>query len=218
MSAIQSLSKYKDMRGKLPSKGSYSRVPLAKKTDIAIHHSLTKTGSAEAYARYHVQQGWPGIGYHFVIEQDGTIVHCHDYDVVSYHVGDSNSFAIGICLTGDFRKETGGQKPTSAQLESLRLLVEAIKQDVPSIKRVRGHNEFPGYAWKNCPGDTWDYRETLKKPVLKTSTTSNVYLVKKGDTLGVIAKRYKTTVAALQKLNNIKNPNLINVGKKIRLK
>lgn len=45
-----------------------------------------------------------------------------------------------------------------------------------------------------------------------------VYTVKRGDTLGAIASRYKTSVAHLAKLNNIKNPNVISVGQKIRIK
>jgi flagellum-specific peptidoglycan hydrolase FlgJ len=47
---------------------------------------------------------------------------------------------------------------------------------------------------------------------------SQVYIVKKGDTLSAIARRYKTTVQSLVKLNNIKNPDLIRVGQKLRLK
>ena len=38
------------------------------------------------------------------------------------------------------------------------------------------------------------------------------YVIKKGDTLSGIAKQYGTTVEELAKLNNIKNPNLINTG------
>ncbi len=45
-----------------------------------------------------------------------------------------------------------------------------------------------------------------------------VYTVKRGDTLGAIASRYKTSVAHLAKLNNIKNVNVISVGQKIRIK
>nr|WP_225220811.1 LysM peptidoglycan-binding domain-containing protein [Bacillus norwichensis] len=37
------------------------------------------------------------------------------------------------------------------------------------------------------------------------------------DTLSAIAKKYKTTVNELVKLNGIKNPNLIKVGQKIKL-
>ena len=41
------------------------------------------------------------------------------------------------------------------------------------------------------------------------------YTVKKGDTLGAIAKKYNTSVSNLAKLNNIKNVNLIYVGQKL---
>lgn len=44
------------------------------------------------------------------------------------------------------------------------------------------------------------------------------YIVKSGDTLSGIASKYKTTVANLVKLNGIKNPNLIYVNQKIRVK
>ncbi|KYC72960.1 hypothetical protein B4092_4997 [Bacillus licheniformis] len=52
-----------------------------------------------------------------------------------------------------------------------------------------------------------------KKPV-KTET---VYTVKKGDTLSEIAQKYSTTVKALQSLNNIKDPNKIYVGQKLKI-
>lgn len=44
------------------------------------------------------------------------------------------------------------------------------------------------------------------------------YVVKKGDTLTSIAKKYKTSVDKLVKLNKIKNANLIKVGQKLRVK
>lgn len=44
------------------------------------------------------------------------------------------------------------------------------------------------------------------------------YTVVAGDTLSKIASKYGTTVDAIVKMNNIKNPNLINVGQKFRVK
>src|SRR5690606_36010449 len=55
------------------------------------------------------------------------------------------------------------------------------------------------------------------KTTPKTSTTTT-YVVKKGDTLSHIAKRFGTTVNELVRLNNIKNPNLIYVGQKLKIK
>ncbi|NGP46894.1 N-acetylmuramoyl-L-alanine amidase, partial [Bacillaceae bacterium SIJ1] len=138
---------------------------------IAIHHSLTLSGSAEAFANYHVNtHDWPGIGYHFVIEKNGTVVWCHNPGTLSYHVGNSNKHAIGICLTGDFRV----QEPTDAQKESLRVLVSALKKDMPNYVATKGHSEFPGYSWKACP--CFDYKSVLSavtQPQMPDSKKAN---------------------------------------------
>nr|WP_235468541.1 LysM domain-containing protein [Geobacillus sp. Sah69] len=49
-------------------------------------------------------------------------------------------------------------------------------------------------------------------------SAGDVYVVQKGDTLSQIAAKHNTTVDALQKLNRIRNPNLIHVGQKLRVK
>ena len=56
--------------------------------------------------------------------------------------------------------------------------------------------------------------------VIKQESTPVYYTVKSGDTLSGIAKKYDTTVSAIQKLNPtlIKNVNLILTGWKIRVK
>ena len=65
--------------------------------------------------------------------------------------------------------------------------------------------------------NTWlnpnNYNVKVVKPV-----TKQYYVVKKGDTLSKIAKKYKTTVKQIAKWNNIKNVNVIKVGQKIRVK
>lgn len=42
-----------------------------------------------------------------------------------------------------------------------------------------------------------------------------VYVIKQGDCLSVLAKRYGTTVSVLTALNNIPNPDLIYAGNKL---
>ncbi|WP_412036389.1 N-acetylmuramoyl-L-alanine amidase [Bacillus pacificus] len=155
---MYNVPKLVDMRGKLTSRGNYGKTSQAAKTHIVIHHSLTKTGSAEAYANYHVNTlGWQGIGYQFVIEQDGTVKWCHNMETISYHVGNHNGYCVGICLTGDFRT----QKPTNAQRRSMYLLVNELKRKHPSLKTVTGHSDLKGYEWKECP--VFDYKRVLNE-------------------------------------------------------
>jgi nucleoid-associated protein YgaU len=45
-----------------------------------------------------------------------------------------------------------------------------------------------------------------------------VYVVRSGDTLTAIAKRHDTTVAALVKLNTIRDPDVIRVGQRVRIR
>lgn len=49
----------------------------------------------------------------------------------------------------------------------------------------------------------------------KTTSTTTIYIVKKGDTLSEIAKKYGTTVKKLAECNNIKDVNKIYVGQKL---
>lgn len=50
-----------------------------------------------------------------------------------------------------------------------------------------------------------------------TSTKTSTYTVKRGDTLGAIAARHKTTIANLAKLNGIKNVNVLSVGQVLKV-
>lgn len=54
------------------------------------------------------------------------------------------------------------------------------------------------------------------QPTQSTSTTTT-YTVKRGDTLSGIAAKYGTSVATLQKLNGISNPNKIYAGQKLKI-
>ena len=56
------------------------------------------------------------------------------------------------------------------------------------------------------------------KKTTSSTTAGVVYIVKKGDTLSSIAKKYNTTYQKLAKLNNLSNPNFIKVGQKIKIK
>ncbi len=157
---FQRLEKLADLRGKTVSNGKYTDYGVDSKTDITVHHSLTKSGDSSAFANYHVNQlGWHGVAYHFVILKDGTIEWNHNLGLRSYHVGDWNTQAVGVCLVGDFRTE----EPTKAQKESLKQLHDALVKDLPNYKVTKGHNEYPDYTWKACP--EFDYKKVISGDV-----------------------------------------------------
>lgn len=161
---LVNIPKIKDYRMKLTTHKTKKYVGRRKGVtsirDIAIHHSATLQklagSSAAGYARYHVNSlGWPGIGYSYVIEADGTVKYVNDLAKKTYHVGNHNDYAVGIVLSGDFSQE----EPTKAQVASLRQLVRALREKYPHIKQVKGHSDYAGYHSKACP--VFDYKQVL---------------------------------------------------------
>lgn len=61
---------------------------------------------------------------------------------------------------------------------------------------------------------------TSSKPAQTTTQTSSpkYHIVKKGDTLYAISRKYHTTVGKLCKLNKIKETSILSIGQKIRVK
>lgn len=51
----------------------------------------------------------------------------------------------------------------------------------------------------------------------RTERSGSIYRVKKGDTLGHIARRYRVTTAQLMRWNNIKNPRALRIGQRLRI-
>lgn len=147
--------KVKDVRSDLPTHNSkrYSKRPLSAIYYIAVHHSLTDNipggEDIEAFARYHVNNlDWPGIGYHYVIDADGTVYKTNSADIKSYHVGKHNQSALGVCLVGDFRD----YNPTDKQYQALKELLKELKSAYNITNdNIKGHSEFEGYNWKKCP-------------------------------------------------------------------
>lgn len=125
---------------------------LAAITHIIVHHSLTRTGSAAAYARYHISEyDWPGIAYHVVIDPDGTVNRSTDFNKIGYHCRGMNSVGIGIVLTGNFDLTD----PTPEQMEALAREIVAIRKEFGRKLEVDPHSK---YSEKTCPGKRfpWD--------------------------------------------------------------
>jgi N-acetylmuramoyl-L-alanine amidase len=131
----------------------YAQRPLSDVHYLVIHHSAVDADTdALAIARYHViNNGWPGIGYHFVIHWDGQVDYVGDLKTIRYNVASRNREVVGICLEGNFMT----QRPKDAQLESARKLVEYLRTIFPAAAVV-GHRDIAVPGWEtSCPGDTY---------------------------------------------------------------
>lgn len=79
--------------------------------------------------------------------------------------------------------------------------------------------EFP--RWNKSSGQVLNgliARRKAEKELFEGKPVETVYVVKKGDTLSEIAQKHNTTYQALAKLNNIKDPDKIYVGQKLKIK
>lgn len=136
-------------------------------THIAIHHSATPADvPPERIAAYHVYSQthqWPGMGYHFYIDPEGTIYYTQALNRISWHVHNNNSYTVGVCLAGNFNLTI----PPTPQLEATAWLVAWLMQElrIPP-EQVLGHKEFPMNATA-CPGYQWDAERRWKDGLMK---------------------------------------------------
>lgn len=120
---------------------------------IIIHCSATKAGQdfhASDIDRWHKERGWDGIGYHQVVDLDGTVEPGRPESKAGAHCKGHNADSIGICYIGGLDKN-GNPADTRTELQKAALagLVAGYKSRFPNAKVV-GHRDMPN-VHKACP-------------------------------------------------------------------
>ncbi len=134
--------------------------------EIIIHCTATqpnwmagKATSAKVaeVKRWHVQgNGWSDIGYHYLIDRDGTIADGRPIERTGAHVQGHNSGTVGVSLFGGHGSAATDEFSdhfTTAQDKALRDLIKSLRAEYPAISKITGHNQ---YSAKACPGFTVD--------------------------------------------------------------
>lgn len=150
-------------------------------TTIWVHCSATRNDwlataplseKVKEIRRWHRAKGWGDIGYHWVIDRDGTVAKGRDEELPGAHTAGFNTGSVGICLIGGHGSSENDHfrdHYTIEQEMALRQLIDEIKKRA-EITAVRGHNEV---AAKACPG--FNVKRWLEKksptPKLTESTT-----------------------------------------------
>lgn len=112
---------------------------------IVVHCSATRANRAlttEELETIHRRRGFRGIGYHYYIRRDGTVVNTRPLELVGAHAKGHNAHSIGLCYEGGL--DCNGKPAdtrTPEQRSALRLLVYQL------LKRFRnsyvcGHRDL----------------------------------------------------------------------------
>lgn len=128
---------------------------------IVIHHvgEIDRDVSAEEIHQWHQNQGWSGIGYHYVIRKDGTIERGRPRTAIGAHAQGFNSRSIGINIAGDFEQAY----PNDEQIESAAKLIAELSDIygiTPTANSVVGHRDLMATT---CPGQNlYDILQTIR--------------------------------------------------------
>lgn len=130
----------------------FSSLENRERTDaIVIHHvgNTNRDVSASDIHRWHLENGWVGIGYHYVIRKNGVIERGRPVDTVGAHCYGANSYTVGINVVGNFEDHV----PSRQQVVSvMRLVTELCRMYAlePSDNTILGHRDVTSTA---CPGE-----------------------------------------------------------------
>ena len=121
---------------------------------IIIHCTATaefRDFKAKDVDAWHKQKGWDGIGYHYLIDIDGTVEKGRPENKVGAHCKGYNDCSIGVCYVGGlaFDNKTPKDTRTYSQKDSLLRLLKELKAKYPGAIIV-GHRDMPN-VYKACP-------------------------------------------------------------------
>jgi len=105
-----------------------------------VQKTATKLGKIK---HWHLDLGWTDIGYHFVIDRDGTLATGRPLARMGAHVKGHNEDTVGVALMGGHGSaatDVFSNHFTIEQGRALRRRIAGLKDQYPAIKTVSGHN------------------------------------------------------------------------------
>lgn len=129
---------------------------------IILHHSASSVASAEDIHRWHLNNGWEGAGYHFLVRKDGKVYRMRSEEKIGAHAYMNNYNSIGICFEGNFEVE----EMPDVQVQSGKELVAYLKNKY-HINKVQGHRDVNSTS---CPGRNFRFNEIANGQAISVVT------------------------------------------------
>ena len=97
---------FTDIATRLPRRAAYARRSMSQVRYIVISHTAANPNlSLERIAQAHLQHGYPGIAYHFVVTRGGDVFRVSQLEEVAQPDQPWSEQGVNVCLTGNFRNE-----------------------------------------------------------------------------------------------------------------
>lgn len=143
---------------------------------LIYHHAAAKNCTADDIHRWHLNNGWKGIGYNYFIDKEGNIYRGRPEMAEGGHTEGYNRKGIAICVEGDYSKEI---RMPDAQVKAVIWLSKDILSRHPQLKVV-GHRDLNSTA---CPGNYFHMDEIkagIKNEAVEVPTESKkLYRIRK---------------------------------------
>ena len=129
-------------------------------TEVILHTTATAKGwyanrsveeKRNEIDRWHRDRRFRMIGYHYVVDRDGTVAKGRDEDDPGAHVKGHNHGTIGIALVGGLGGKSNdpfSDNYTSEQRQAVWKLLRDIAKRT-DLRKVTGHNDYTNL--KECP-------------------------------------------------------------------
>ncbi|MBV5121424.1 N-acetylmuramoyl-L-alanine amidase [Bacillus halotolerans] len=199
---------------------------------ITIHNTANDASAANEIS--YMIGNTSSTSFHFAVD-DKEVRQGIPTNRNAWHTGDGKngtgnrkSIGVEICYS-----KSGGRKYKAAEKLAIKFVAQLLKERGWGIDRVRKHQDWNG---KYCPHrilseGRWEQVKAAIAAELEriggkkasspaktgTKISGATYTVRNGDALSVIAQKTGVSMATLQSLNGIKNPNLIKVGQVLKL-
>lgn len=139
--------------------------PLQGMLGFVVHHTGAEDVdfSAAEIHQMHLNNGWSGIGYHFVFRKDGTIERGRPENMMGAHCPGANGTRLGLHMCGCFTDQLPNEAQMTSLIEFLKEYTVKYGLNIFDANTLTGHREWLA---TECPGETlFNYLPVIREKV-----------------------------------------------------